>query len=42
MAAEVKQERVLYLLDPIGASRRSLTLRAADAACGRLGRCWRV
>jgi electron-transferring-flavoprotein dehydrogenase len=32
MAAKVKSERVLYLLDPIGASRRSLTLRAADAA----------
>jgi electron-transferring-flavoprotein dehydrogenase len=32
MAATVKSERVLYLLDPIGASRRSLTLRAADAA----------
>src|ERR1039458_6777960 len=31
MAVEVKRERVLYLLDPIGASRRSLTLRAADA-----------
>jgi electron-transferring-flavoprotein dehydrogenase len=38
MAAEVKQERVLYLLDPIGASRRSLTLRAADAALRGLGR----
>jgi electron-transferring-flavoprotein dehydrogenase len=31
MAAEVKQERVLYLLDPIGASRRSLPLRLADS-----------
>jgi len=30
MAAAVKQERILYLLDPIGASRRSFTLRAAD------------
>jgi electron-transferring-flavoprotein dehydrogenase len=30
MAARVKEEKVLYLLDPIGASRRSLTLRAAD------------
>jgi len=30
MAAEVRQEKVLYLLDPIGASRRSLALRAAD------------
>ncbi len=32
MAIEVKQERVLYLLDPVGASRRSLPLRTADAA----------
>jgi electron-transferring-flavoprotein dehydrogenase len=32
MAVPVKQEKVLYLLDPIGASRRSLTLRAGDAA----------
>ncbi len=30
MAAEVKRERVLYLLDPHGASRRSFTLRTAD------------
>ena len=30
MATEVKRERVLYLLDPHGASRRSLALRAAD------------
>ena len=30
MAADVKQERVFYLLDPIGASRRSRTLRLAD------------
>jgi electron-transferring-flavoprotein dehydrogenase len=30
MAASVTSERVLYLLDPIGASRRSLTLRIAD------------
>ena len=37
MAAEVKQERVFYLLDPVGASRRSLTLRAADAALRGLG-----
>ena len=28
MAVAVKQEKVLYLLDPIGASRRSRTLRA--------------
>jgi electron-transferring-flavoprotein dehydrogenase len=32
MAAEVTGERVLYLLDPVGASRRSFTLRAADRA----------
>ena len=31
MTAPVGEERVLYLLDPIGASRRSATLRAADA-----------
>ncbi len=37
MAVEVKQERVLYLLDPIGASRRSRTLRAADAALRAVG-----
>ena len=30
MAADVKTERVLYLLDPHGASRRSSLLRAAD------------
>ncbi len=30
MAAQVSQEKVLYLLDPLGASRRSLALRAAD------------
>jgi electron-transferring-flavoprotein dehydrogenase len=32
MAVPVKQEKILYLLDPIGASRRSMTLRAGDAA----------
>ena len=32
MAVEVGQERVLYLLDPIGASRRSALLRFGDAA----------
>jgi electron-transferring-flavoprotein dehydrogenase len=31
MAAEVTQERVLYLLDPFGASRRSRPLRIVDA-----------
>jgi electron-transferring-flavoprotein dehydrogenase len=30
MAADVKQERVFYLLDPIGASRRSFCLRMGD------------
>jgi electron-transferring-flavoprotein dehydrogenase len=30
MAANVGREKVLYLLDPIGASRRSTSLRAAD------------
>ena len=30
MCAPVKHEKVLYLLDPIGASRRSATLRVAD------------
>src|SRR5512138_3682829 len=32
MAARVADEKVLYLLDPVGASRRSAALRAADAA----------
>ena len=31
MAAPVTEERVIYLLDPVGASRRSAALRAADA-----------
>lgn len=31
MAAEVTEERVLYLLDPIGASRRSRVLKVGDA-----------
>jgi electron-transferring-flavoprotein dehydrogenase len=37
MAADVQQERVLYLMDPVGASRRSLTLRAADVALRAAG-----
>ncbi|MFZ0743448.1 MAG: hypothetical protein WAM85_03535 [Terracidiphilus sp.] len=37
MATKVTQERMLYLLDPIGASRRSIVLRAADAALRKLG-----
>ena len=38
LATEIRQERVLYLLDPIGASRRSLGLRVADATLRMLGR----
>jgi electron-transferring-flavoprotein dehydrogenase len=34
MAAPIRQERVFYLLDPIGASRRSLTLRMGDFFLG--------
>ena len=30
MAAPVSEEKVLYLLDPVGASRRSVTMRLAD------------
>ncbi len=37
MAANVTSERVLYLLDPIGASRRSFTLRLADKFLRLLG-----
>jgi len=37
MAAEVTEERVFYLLDPIGASRRSLALRVADKALRAAG-----
>jgi electron-transferring-flavoprotein dehydrogenase len=38
MTVPVTSERVMYLLDPIGASRRSLTLRAADALLRVVGR----
>ncbi len=38
MAVPVSSERVMYLLDPIGASRRSLTLRLADKALRAAGR----
>ncbi len=38
MSAAVGQERVFYLLDPIGASRRTFGLRAADAFLRGLGR----
>jgi electron-transferring-flavoprotein dehydrogenase len=34
MATEVRQERVFYLLDPVGASRRSALLRMADFFLG--------
>ncbi len=41
MAAPVKDEKILYLLDPVGASRRPLLMRVADrairAASGLLG-----
>jgi len=37
MATPVAGEKVLYLLDPVGASRRSLTLRAADRMIRALG-----
>jgi len=32
MAAPVKHEKIAYLLDPVGASRRSFALRSADTA----------
>jgi electron-transferring-flavoprotein dehydrogenase len=37
MAATVTREKVVYLLDPIGASRRSLPLRAADGMIRAFG-----
>ena len=37
MAAEVSGERVLYLLDPVGASRRSILLRLGDRALRAIG-----
>ncbi len=37
MAAPVRQEKVLFLLDPVGASRRSAALRAADVAVRAIG-----
>ena len=37
MAASVGQEKVVYLLDPVGASRRSRTLRLADRLIRTLG-----
>jgi len=38
MAVAVKSERVLYLLDPIGASRRSALLRFGDGLLRSIGR----
>jgi len=38
MAAPVRTEKVLYLLDPTGASRRSWMLRASDRALRAFGR----
>jgi len=38
MSAAVRDERVFYLLDPHGASRRSIGLRVADIALRALGR----
>lgn len=37
MAVPVKQEKMLYLLDPIGASKRSLALRLGDKVLRTLG-----
>ncbi len=37
MAAPVREEKVVYLLDPTGASRRSAVLRTADQALRSLG-----
>ncbi len=38
MAAEVAEEKVAWLLDPVGASRRSLAIKAADLAVRPLAR----
>ena len=37
MAARVGEEKVLYLLDPVGASRRSAAMKAADASVRAMG-----
>ena len=42
MAATVSGEKVIYLLDPAGASRRSFTMRVADKAIRALGGILRV
>ena len=38
MAAPVGEEKILYLLDPVGASRRPALMRAADVAIRAVGR----
>jgi electron-transferring-flavoprotein dehydrogenase len=38
MAAPVKTEKVLYLLDPIGASRRARSVKALDFGVRKLAR----
>jgi len=38
MATPIREERILYLLDPVGASRRSAALRAADLTIKTWGR----
>ncbi len=42
LATNVKDEKVFYLLDPVGASRRSATLRAGDAMLKALGFMFKV
>lgn len=37
MSAAVKKEKLVYLLDPVGASRRSFTFKAADRVLRSLG-----
>lgn len=42
MAADIRRERLLYLMDPHGASRRSRSMKIADFLLRRLGRIARV
>jgi electron-transferring-flavoprotein dehydrogenase len=42
MASNVTEEKVVYLLDPVGASRRSLPLRAADACLRAFRGLWPI
>ena len=42
MATQVKKEKLVYLLDPIGASNRSFALRAADKAIRSVGGLFRL